>query len=921
MRLKDYLIGSLLNIRYNDGNRLTEIRVKHMSSEVENDYDVKRTRIKGVLRIYLGYAAGVGKTSAMLIDAREIQKEGVDVLAGYIEPHDRPETLRLMDGLEVLPTVTVNYKGIELKEFDIDGALARRPDLILVDELAHTNAAGSRHTKRYQDVEELLNHGIDVYTTVNVQHLESLYDSIKSIAEVRVNERIPDSVFQRADQVELVDIEPSDLIERLKKGKIYKTEQAAKALEHFFTEEKLVSLREVALRTTADHVSRRSKEAVIKSSSVAAGHEHILVCLAASPSNETVIRSASRMADAFHAEFSALVVETTDDHLIEEDDSDYLRGGIRLAEQLGAQITVLYGDDVAEQIATYAQESQVTKIVLGKTTSRRRLFQSQSLVDRLIERVPQADVHIIPDAQPQRRPGMWQTFDRSFFDLTLTDSSITVGILAFCTLIGFVFEHWGLSEANIIILYMLGVQVNAVLTKGRIYNIGASLLSVLLLNYFFVAPIFSFAIFNPENVVVISMMLAASLITTALTKQVKEQAQRAAKEAARTEVLLETSHRLQQASSNREVAEEISRQLMKLIERPVIFYLVEDDYLSEPQFYAEDPTFDFTMYASKDEQGVAQWVFQNNKHAGATTNTLAGARGLYLAIRKKDQVYGVVGIPMKKNQPLDVFEKSILFAMLNDCALAFEKEEIYESRKVLYNAIEEEKNRANLLRSISHDLRTPLTSISGNADILRETGDLLDQVTKEGLYETIYDDAQWLMRLVENLLAITRMDDGKFHLNQSLEIMGDIVTEALTHLSRLQADHELVVTIEDPLLLVKVDPQLIMQVLVNLVENAFKYTPKGSLITINVTRADGGIRVEVADDGPGILDSDKEHIFDLFYSVDTASGAERRGLGIGLSLCQTIITAHRGEIYVLDNHPSGVIFGFLLQAEDVTQYE
>ena len=891
-----------------------------MSDEQQNQEGTAQTRKKGILRIYLGYAAGVGKTSAMLMDAHEAQKEQVDVVAGYIEPHERPETEQLMVGLETLPTVAVNYKGIKLQEFDIDGALARQPELILIDELAHTNARGSRHTKRYQDVEELLNHGIDVYTTVNVQHIESLFDAIKSIADVQVNERIPDSVFERADQVELVDIDPGDLIERLKKGKIYKGEQALKALEHFFTAEKLVSLREVALRPTADHVNRTAQSTSAGPHQEVASHEHILVCLSSSPSSEAVIRSASRLADALHGELTALVVETSDTHLIEADDSREIRAIIRLAEQLGAQITVLYGDDIVEQIATYAQEIKATKIVLGKTTTRRRLFQGPSLVERLIDQVPQADVHIIPDKQPQKRQKFWRSFDWDFFNLTLNDSLIMGAILTVVTLIGFIFEARGLSDSNIIILYMLGVQVNAVLTQGRLYNIGASLVSVLLLNYFFVAPMFSFAIFNRDSIVVIVLMLVASLITTALTKQVKEQAQRAAKEAARTEVLLETSHHLQQASSNQEVSVEISHQLMKLLERPIIFYLGHTNYLSEPQFFSVDSRFDFSPYATKEEMGVAQWVFQNNKHAGATTNTLAGAHGLYLAIRKKDHVYGVVGIPIKKYQVLDVFEKSILFAMLNEGALAFEKEEIYESRKVLYNAMEQEKNRANLLRSISHDLRTPLTSISGNADILLSTSGQLTEEIKQELYTGIYDDSQWLMGLVENLLAITRMDDGHFHLSESLEMMGDIVTEALTHLSRVQTDYELVVNIKDALLMVKVDAQLIMQVIVNLVENALKYTPKGSQIHIEARRVGEQVAVEIADNGSGISDSDKEHIFDLFYSVKTASGAERRGLGIGLALCQTIISAHQGELYVKDNLPTGVIFGFTLRAEEVKKY-
>ena len=876
---------------------------------------------RGRLKIYFGYAAGVGKTFAMLSDAHEVKKSGVDVVAGYIEPHARPETMALLEGLECLPPLEIAYKSISLREFDLDGALRRKPELILVDELAHTNAEGCRHKKRYQDVEELLHAGIDVYTTVNVQHVESLNDVVASITGISVHERIPDSVIDRADRIELVDIEPDELIDRLREGKIYRKEQAQRATSHFFTKEKLVALREIALRRTADKVDRvaaQNIEPQVGASSYA--NEHILVCLSSAPSNAKVVRTAARMAEAFHGAFTALFVETPDTQELEGKNRDALRKNLRLAEQLGAQIATVYGEDVPAQIAEYAKASHVSKIVMGRSIHIRRWVPKSNFVDRLTALAPNLDIYIIPDIHPSfglRLPKLVRSPK-----LSLADTAKTIGILVGCTLIGVWFSSLHFSTANIIMIYILGVLVNAIVTRGRIYSTVSSVLSVLVFNFFFTEPRFSFWATDPGYPVTFLVMLLAALITTTLTKRVKEQARQSAQKAYRTEVLLETSRILQQAKDQSEILSETARQLVKLLERTVVFYSEREGRLTEPMAFSKDGAeSDSQSYLGADERAVAEWVYKNNKRAGATTNTLSAAKCLYLAVRAKDKVLAVAGIVMEKEAPLGAFEKNLMIAMLGECALALEKERLDETQKQISMQMQQEQLRGNLLRAISHDLRTPLTSISGNAGILMASSEKLNEAQKKELYTNIYDDSMWLINLVENLLSITRLDNGALNLNMEPELMDEAITEALNHINRKSVEHKIETHLDDEFLMAKMDPRLIVQVLINIVDNAIQYTPAGSRIVISARHEKNMVLVEIADDGPGISDEAKAKLFDMFYTANNARGDGRRGLGLGLSLCKSIVNAHGGIIYVKDNIPQGTVFCFTLQAQEVDIHE
>lgn len=878
-----------------------------------------RPENRGHLKIFFGYAAGVGKTYAMLKAAHAATMRGVDVVAGYVEPHTRPETTALLEGLELLPPLPIVHKGIALYEFDLDGAIQRHPQLILVDELAHTNAEGCRHSKRYQDVEELLRAGIDVYTTVNVQHIESLNDMVASITGITVRERVPDHLFDEADQVELVDIEPEELIERLNNGKIYKEAQAHLALKNFFNLENLTALREIALRRCADRINKMSEKVKSVRGSDYFTDEHILICLSSSPTNAKIIRTAARMADAFKGKLTALFVETAEFAAMDEQNKNRLRSNIRLAQQLGATIETVFGDDIAFQIAEFARLSGVSKIVMGRSSARRKFFGKPSLTERLTYAAPNLDIYIIPDkAAPVYRPKRARNKKIPFSASDLLKSLL---ILLACTGIGFLFDWLGFSEANIITIYILGVLITAVITTGQIYSLASSLISVLVFNFFFTDPRFTFNAYDSGYPITFFIMFVAAFLSSSLATKIKRHARQSAETAFRTKILFDTNQLMQKSHSQEEIVSITARQLVKLLKKDIVFYLAKGEKLLPPAFFPAAENASADAYTISNEQAVAAWVHKNNKRAGATTDTLGNARCLYLAVRVSDAVYGVVGIGMKGTPPLDSFENSIVLSILGECALALENDRALREREASAILAKNEQLRANLLRSISHDLRTPLTSISGNAGVLLANDGALSPEKRKQLYSDIYDDSLWLINLVENLLSVTRIEDGTMHLKRTTELMDEVIDEALHHLSRQSAEHQISVRKSEKFLLAKMDARLIMQVIINIVDNAIKYTPKGSSIIISDYQQNGKITVEIADNGPGIPDEDKARIFDMFYTAKAQVADSRRSLGLGLALCKSIIHAHGGEISVSDHYPCGTIFRFTLPAEEVTLHE
>ncbi len=874
--------------------------------------------MRGHLKIFFGYAAGVGKTYAMLKAAHMAKRRHMDVVAGLIEPHSRPQTEALQKGLELLPTLHVEYNGMQLREFDLDAAIQRNPQIILIDELAHTNVSGCRHNKRYQDVLELLKAGIDVYTTVNVQHIESLNDMVASVTGVMVQERIPDFVFDDADQVELVDIEPQELIERLHTGMIYQKSLASFTSKNLFTEEKLTALREIALRRCADRVNKLIETTRMKGNSDYHTDEHIMVCLSSSPSNAKIIRTAARMANAFRGDFTALFVQTSNYEVMDDHDKKRLRANMHLAQQLGAEIETVYGDDISFQIAEFVRLSGVSKVVIGRSSAaRKHWFGKPTLTEQLIANVPNLDVHIIPD-QAAGIAAYRKKRKQTVF--SMADTLKCIAILTGASCLGYLFEWYGFEEANIITLYVLAVLITSVVTANRAYSLIASIISVLVFNFLFTEPKYTLRAYDSEYPVTFLIMFSAALLIGTLATRLKSAAKQSARAAFRTKILFDTNQMLHQAKNKEEIISGTAQQLVKLLNRDIVVYFAEEDSLKSALVFPAQEDTCTKEYLTEEEKRVAQWALRNNEHAGATTNTLSNAKCLYLAIRVNDAVYGVVGIAIGEDS-LDTFENSILLSILGECGLALENEKNAREKEEAAILAKNEQLRANLLRAISHDLRTPLTSISGNASNLLSNGESFDAETKKHLYQDIYDDSMWLINLVENLLSVTRLVEGRLNLHLTAELVDEVVKEALRHVNRLKTEHQITVEHQDDLLLAKMDARLIVQVIINLVDNAIKYTPKGSHIYIKTQKEKKWAVISISDDGEGIPDENKERVFEMFYSGANMVVDSRRSLGLGLALCKSIVNAHGGTITVSDNLPHGTVFTFTLPVEEVQLHE
>ena len=650
--------------------------------------------------------------------------------------------------------------------------------------------------------------------------------------------------------------------------------------------------------------------------------EHILVCLSSSPSNERIVRMAGKMAQAFSGSLTALYVQTPGDADMNAEDTVRLQANMRLAQQLGAEIVTTHGEDVATQIAEYVRLSDVTKIVIGRSGVQRRHFWNEpTLTERLITLAPEVDIHIIPDVEAYKsyRRKRLLTIRPAF--PTAWELLLTIGILAAATVIGWVFLRLGFANANIIMVYLLGVLLTSAFTSGYTCGVLSAFLSVILFNYFLTEPRLSLAAYGSKYPITFAVMFAAALLTGTLAAKLKAHAQLSARDAYRTKLLFDMNRQLQKAETPDEVYQMTATQIQKLMQRDVLIYPAQGDALLDGNVYPADGSSPYCIPDTDQEQNVIQWVWQNRKRAGATTQNFPKAKRLYLAIRTGQQVFGVVGIPMEKQTQPDAFTSSVLFSILGECALALESLRNAEEKEKAAVLAKNEQLRANLLRSISHDLRTPLTAISGNADTLLHSYNVLDEQTRKQIFTDIYDDAQWLTGLVENLLSITKIADGSVKLRLSDQVVDDIVSEALRHIDRRSAEHHITVDCGDEPLLVRVDAGLIVQVLINLVNNAVKYTPAGSNIRITAIQRGNMAEICVSDNGPGIPDELKEHVFEMFFTGGNPIGDSRRSLGLGLTLCQAIIHAHHGEMTLKDNSPHGCIFSFTVPLSEVNLNE
>ena len=651
--------------------------------------------------------------------------------------------------------------------------------------------------------------------------------------------------------------------------------------------------------------------------------ERILVCLSSSPSNGKIIRTAAQMAEAFNGTLTALFVETPLAGKMGKEDQERLKGNIKLAKQSGAEIETVYGDDISFQIAEFARLSGITRIVIGRSAAKKKgIFAGTSLVEKLIDHAPEMEIYIIPDSQ--MGPEVIRKWNRlaQKNDFSLKAAVQSAGILFAATAACWMFEKLKLTDANIITVYILGVLLISIVTEGWFYSFSATIASVLVFNFLFTAPRFTLRAYDRSYPFTFAVMFLAALITGSLASRLKQHAGQAARDAYRLKVLLDTNQLLQQAKGKSEILEGTAQQIVKLLKRETVIYDVKNGKLGQPlhtipqggEILVEDETC---------EEQAAVWALENNRHAGTGTDHFKQAKRQYLTIRVNSTVYGVVGIMIQK-QPLDAFENSVLLSILGECALALENDKNVREKEEAAILAKNEQLRANLLRTISHDLRTPLTSISGNANNLLYNESCLDAQMRRQIYGDIYDDSMWLIDLVENLLSVTRIEEGRMQIRQSAELVDEVIREALKHTGQSRTGRTIKVEEEDELILAKMDARLIVQVLINLIGNAVKYTPQGTDITVRVKKEkteNSQVIISVCDLGDGIPDDRKERVFDMFYTGGDQVADSRRSLGLGLGLCRSIINAHGGKIWISDNIPHGAVVTFTLPAEEVALNE
>jgi two-component system sensor histidine kinase KdpD len=865
--------------------------------------EVKQQR--GRLKVFFGMAAGVGKTYAMLEEARSRAAEGLDVLVGYAEPHIRTETEALLLGMEILPYRFVDYRGAKLKEFDLDAALAKRPSLILVDELAHTNAPGMRHPKRWQDVAELLDAGISVYTTLNVQHLESANDIVERITGVKVRETLPDDVLEQADEVELVDIAPEELLERFREGKVYRPEQAERASRHFFTRGNLLALRELALRTTAQRVDAQMQEARREAGvrSTWAATERVLVCVGPSPMSARLVRSARRLATSLKSEWLAAYVETPAAAHLADGDRKRLEQTLRLAEQLGAATVTLPGQNVAEEVIAYADAHNVTKIVIGKPArSRWHDFIFGSIVDDLVRRSGQIDIYVIrgdsdePDPSPVRRPPSRDLDWRGYVWATT--------IVVATTLISWPLLHrFNIHNTNILMLYLLGVLWVAT-HHSRGAAVLASVAGVLAFDLLFVHPYYTFAVSDRQYFLTFGIMLLTALVISALTHRVRQQALAARQRERRTSTLYALSRELAAARTTDEIATATVRHIRDALGHRAVFLLPGDD----GRLTLKADSIGAGNMDAK-EMGVVQWAFEHEQSAGRGTNTLPAAAGTYLPVRASRGTVGVLGI-YTDNGTLPPDQRPLVEALGSQAATALERAALAEEARAAWERVEAEFLRNTLLSGVSHELRTPLAAITGSASALSESGDGMPVETRKEMLDTITSESERMDRLINNLLDMTRLESGGLVLKREWQPLQEVVGSVLHHLERRLQGRGVVTHIPENLPLVNIDGVAVEQVLANLIDNAVEYTPSDSPVEVKASVEGDVVAVEVADHGPGLLPGTEKRVFEKFFRA--AKGEGRRGIGLGLAIARGIVDAHGGSITATNRSGGGATFRFTL---------
>ncbi|WP_409192211.1 DUF4118 domain-containing protein [Bradyrhizobium sp. RDM4] len=849
----------------------------------------------GKLKIFVGAAPGVGKTYEMLQSAHAKRKAGIDVVVGFVETHGRAETEALVRGLEVIPRKTLDYRGQIVEEMDLDAVIARRPKIALVDELAHTNAAGCRHPKRYLDVEELLSNGIDVYTAVNIQHIESLNDVVAQITHVRVRETVPDSVFDRADAIELIDLTPDDLIQRLKEGKVYVPRQAERALEHYFSPGNLTALRELALRRTAERVDEQlltHMQANAIAGPWAAG-ERILVCVSEDPRAAGLVRYTKRLADRLHAPFTAVSIETRRSLQLSDAERDRLADTLRLAESLGGEALTIpaVGRRIADDVVNFAQGNNVTQIVIGKST-RSRWFEMTrgSVVHDLVRSAGNISVHVIPgDDLPGEAllKTTVQTAARSepFKPLPYVKAlGIVLLGLGAAELIQ---PRFGIENVDLVLLTaVVAVAVRYGLWPSLLATVAASLSY----NFFFLPPIYTFTITDPTNVAAFVLFMVVAMIVSNVAARVRTQADSAIGRIRTTEQLYAFSRKLAGTATLDDVLWATAYQIALMLKVRVVLLLPEDGVLTVKSGYPPEDQLDQADLAA------ANWAWSNDRSAGRGADTLPGAKRLFLPMRTGRGPIGVIGIDNDRTGPLLTPEqRRLLDALVDQGALAIERVQLVEDMDRVKRTVESERLRSALLTSISHDLKTPLASVLGAASTMRDLAAALSDSEKRDLLATVIDESERLNRFIANLLDMTKLESGAIVPNTALHDLGEIVGSALRRASKILTAHkvELVLAADMPML--QLDAVLFEQVLFNLLDNAAKYSLPDTTISIKGRRERDQVLLQISDEGDGIPPDELESVFDKFYRAQKGDHV-RPGTGLGLAISRGFVEAMQGTI-------------------------
>jgi two-component system, OmpR family, sensor histidine kinase KdpD len=861
---------------------------------------------RGKLTVFFGAAPGVGKTYAMLEVARaEMEREKRDVVLGIVETHGRYETGAQLLGLELLPRRKLHYKGVDIEEFDLDAALKRRPQVVLVDELAHSNAEGSRHPKRWQDVEELLDAGIDVFTTMNVQHVESLNDVVAKVTGVRVRETVPDSVLANAYEIKLVDLPPDDLLERLRDGKVYVPAQAERAIENFFKKGNLIALRELALRHTAERVDAQMREyrqaqGIEQTWAVT---EQLLVAVSPSPHSARLIRAARRMAASLHARWYAVYVERPSARQLPSAMAAQLSQNLRLAEQLGAEVVTLSGNDATDEILRFARARNISKLIVGKPVATGRLRRLRaSLVDEIVRQSGDIDVYVTAgDADDERQ--VPEKVERA--PLPVSSLVAAVSVSAFAT--GVTLLLFGRDQLpDVVMIYLLGIM----LVSSR-FRMGTSVLtaflSVAAFDFFFVPPYLTFVVMEFRHTTTFVVMFVVAVVISGLTQRIRNEAAAARERELRTATLYELSRELAGAQGSKNVLYVAANHIEKVFRSHVtVFTPAAGGHVALA--YA---TGDFSR-ASERELSIAQWVWGNQREAGLGTGTLPGGTTLYVPLVASGGVVGVLGLmPSDRQRFEQIGQRRQVDAFAAQMALAIERAMLADETSKARREIEAEQLRSSLLSSVSHDLRTPLAVITGSTSTLLQGGTGLSDATRQDLLKTVLEEAEHLNRLIRNLLDMTRLESGAVKVKKEWLPLEELVGAALDRVDTRLTGREVHVALPQTLPLVPCDAVLIEQVLINLLENAAKYS--AGPVEITGVRRGREVVVEVADRGPGVAAGQESRIFDKFQRAGREGNAE--GVGLGLTICRAIVTAHGGRIWVQNRPDGGAAFQFALPIE------